>query len=372
MNSWDTLSQLFFSTKRMETLELKLKEPINLESGQQLHEATISFWTAGKLNTEKNNVVWVCHALTANANVSEWWPNMVGPGLLLDTDRYYIICANILGSCYGTTGPLSINPLTSENYFKEFPFISIRDMARLHQTLANHLEISEINLLIGASLGGQQALEWAIENPTFIKKLTLIATNAQHSPWGIAFNEAQRLAIEADPTFGKPFPEAGQRGLKAARATALLSYRNYYAFKQTQSESSNAITDNFLASSYQQYQGEKLVKRFNAYSYYTLSKAMDSHNVGRNRGGVEQALKKILAKTLVIGIKSDFLFPISEQKFLARWITNASFAEIESHYGHDGFLVDTEKITVCINEFLREVKEKIATIDYRIFQTSNQ
>jgi homoserine O-acetyltransferase len=233
-------------------------------------------------------------------------------------------------------------------------------MVKAHQLLANHLGIAKIEVLIGGSLGGQQASEWAIIQPDLIRNLVLIASNAKHSPWGIAFNESQRLAMTADESFYPGSPNGGEKGLKAARSIALLSYRSYKAYNISQQEDSDDHIDNYRASSYQNYQGDKLVNRFNAYSYWYLSKAMDSHKVGRNRGGVEKALSLIKARTLVIGIKSDVLFPIDEQRYLFQHIPQSAFAEFESFYGHDGFLIETESLTNIIRSFLKtDVKGKI-------------
>jgi len=324
------------------------KQKFVLESGKILPELQIAFHTYGNLNSKKNNVIWVTHALTANSDVFDWWKGLFGTNCLFNPKEYFIVCANIIGSHYGSTGPLSINPDTGNPYYHNFPEITIRDMVNAHILLRNHLGIDQIKFLIGGSLGGQQALEWAITENDIIENLIVIATNAQHSPWGIAFNEAQRLAIKADKTWLNNSHDAGLEGLKAARAIALLSYRNSKIYNITQKEETNNLPKIFKAASYQNYQGEKLVKRFNAFSYWYLSKAMDTHNVGRNREGVVQALKRIKANTLVIGILSDILFPIEEQKFLAENIPNANYAEIDSLYGHDGFLIETEKLTKTI------------------------
>jgi homoserine O-acetyltransferase len=310
------------------------------ENGQTLPVLDIAYCTYGKLNAAKNNVIWVCHALTANADAADWWPNMVGPGLIFDTDKYYIVCANIVGSCYGTTGAASTNPVSGLAYGKDFPFTTTRDMVQAHQLLAQHLGIASIYLLCGGSLGGQQAMEWAIMQPSFIKRLFIIATNARHSAWGIAFNEAQRMAIEA-----------GSGGLDAARAIAMLSYRNYTMYENTQTDS-EYITDSFLASSYQRYQGQKLSSRFNPHCYHTLSKAMDAHNVGRGRGSVAEALALITAKTLVVGISTDILFPPKEQEYLAKHIPGAVLEIIDSDYGHDGFLIETKGISELLMRHL--------------------
>ena len=211
-------------------------------------------------------------------------------------------------------------------------------MVKLHQELAKFLQISEIELLLGGSLGGMQCLEWAITEPDFIKKLFVIATNAKHSAWGIAFNEAQRMALEL-----------GENGIDAARAIAMLSYRNYATFEATQTDEEEKL-ENYRAASYQRHQGEKLRKRFSKESYFMLSKAMDSHHLGRGRNSVENALSQITAETLVIGIDSDILFPVSEQKFLAEHIKNAKLEVISSLYGHDGFLIETEEISTLLKK----------------------
>jgi homoserine O-acetyltransferase len=332
-----------------------------LESGQTLPALQISYSTSGKLNTEKNNVIWVCHALTANSDVEGWWCGLVGPGFLFDPSKYFIVCANILGSCYGTSGPTEINPNTGKPYFLSFPQVTIRDMVGAHELLRQHLGIDNIHTCIGGSLGGQQALEWSIINPDLISNLILLATNAFHSPWGIAFNESQRMAIKADPTWNSDSLTAGQEGLKAARAIALLSYRNYHTYQATQSEEDHNKKDNFKAISYQNYQGQKLVNRFNCQSYLYLSKSMDSHNVGRGRGSVEKALKLIKSKTLLIGIKSDVLFPVTEQVYLSKHIPGSVYNEIDSIYGHDGFLIETKKIAELIEIFFEKNSVKVTS-----------
>ncbi|QJD97850.1 homoserine O-acetyltransferase [Mucilaginibacter robiniae] len=336
----------------MDTQVFRHTATFELELGKALNGLEIGYHTYGRLNEQKSNVVWICHALTANSDVADWWNGFVGKGYLIDPEHYFIVCANVLGSPYGTSNPLSINPNTSQPYYLDFPQYTIRDIVNAHYLLAEYLGIENIGLLIGGSLGGQQALEWSIMQPERIKKLILIATNAQHSPWGIAFNESQRLAISADPTFYQNTPEGGCNGLKAARSMALLSYRGYAAYNKTQAENDDEIMDNYRASSYQSYQGEKLVNRFNAYSYWYLTKAMDSHHAGRNRSGLEKALALVKSQTLVIGITSDILFPPIEQQFLHQHIANSAYAEFDSLYGHDGFLIETGILTKIIFSFL--------------------
>jgi homoserine O-acetyltransferase/O-succinyltransferase len=331
------------------------EKPLPLECGEILENLEIAYSTWGNIQYDTKghptNVVWICHALTANSNAAEWWPGMVGEGKLFDPQKYFIVCANMLGSCYGTSNALSVNPKTEKPYYHDFPLITVRDMVASLDILRNHLNINKIYLCTGGSMGGQQALEWAIVQPNLIENLVLMASNAKHSPWGIAFNESQRMAIVNDPTWKEKSPTAGLEGMKTARSLALLSYRNYDAYQITQPETDENKLDDFKASSYQQYQGEKLAKRFHAFSYWTLSKAMDSHNIARNRGTIEQALKGVKSETLVLGIKTDILFPIEEQKLMAEHIPHAVFEEIDSAYGHDGFLIENEKITQALKKF---------------------
>jgi homoserine O-acetyltransferase/O-succinyltransferase len=235
---------------------------------------------------------------------------------------------------------------SNKKYGKSFPAVTIRDITAAHIALKNHLDIDEIFLLIGGSMGGQQAMEWAIQQSSTIKNLVLLATNAKHSPWGIAFNEVQRMAIEA-----------GKDGLEVARAIAMLSYRNYDMYERTAKP--NETVGNYGAASYQRHQGEKLALRFDADCYHTLSSAMDSHDVGRGRKSIEEALAKITANTLVIGITTDILFPIKEQVLLHDNIPNATLELIDSPYGHDGFLTEGEKINGIVLEFLKKVKGNI-------------
>jgi len=340
----------------MSTQIYKYKKPFVLESGRKLADIEIAYTTLGKLNTEKNNVIWITHALTANANPEEWWNGLVGKGKFYNPEQHFIVCVNVLGSAYGTTGPLSIDSSTENAYHHNFPDITIRDIVNGLELLRKYLGIEKINTLLGGSLGGQQAVEWAIQQPQVFENLFLIATNAKHSPWGKAFNESQRLTIKADRTWYAYADDAGQKGLKAARSIALLSYRNYETYNASQQDDDEQV-DNFNAASYQNYQGEKLVKRFNAFSYWYLSKAMDSHNVGRQRNGVNEALAQIKAKTLVVAISSDLLFPVIESEILADGISNAQLSIINSLYGHDGFLIETEQLKNEFKKFYNSKKE---------------
>lgn len=325
-----------------------------LESGRSLPGFHLAYTTYGKLNETKDNVVWVFHALTANSDAAEWWPGLIGEGKIFDPEKYFIVCANMPGSCYGSIGPLEVNKETSLPYYHDFPFFTTRDMIRAYQPLKDFLEITKIKVGIGGSMGGQQLLEWAVEEPELFEFIFPVATNAVHSAWGIAFNESQRLSIECDTSWKEKKDDAGIQGMKVARSIALISYRNYITYCASQAEEINDKTDNFKTSSYQRYQGEKLAKRFNAFSYYFLSKGMDSHNVGRGRVSVEAALQGVKAKTLVIGITTDILFPVAEQQFIADNITGAVYKTIHSNYGHDGFLLEFEQIENIISHFLNK------------------
>jgi len=304
------------------------------------------------MNEDKSNVVWVFHALTANSNPEDWWPGLVGGGHVINPEKFFIVCVNMPGSCYGSLGPLSLNPITSEPYYHNFPFFTPRDMIRSYQPLRKFLGIERIKIGIGGSMGGQQLLEWAIEEPELFEYIVPIATNAFHSPWARAFNASQRHCIHLDPSWKQNDPEAGINGMKVARGLALLSYRNQDTYNFYQADTDLNSIGPFKSESYQSYQGEKLAARFNAFSYYNLSQSMDSHQVGRGRGTVSAALKKIKARTHIIGIRSDLLFIEKEQEFLAGNIPGASFYMIPSTYGHDGFLLEYDAISAIVTDFL--------------------
>ena len=337
--------------------------PFQLENGGVLNELDIAYTTYGELNVAQDNVIWICHALTANADAADWWSGLVGEGKFFDPETHFIVCANIIGSHYGSTSPLSIDKRTNNFYAKKFPTISVRDIARAHQLLAKKLGIEKIKIAIGGSMGGQQVLEWAILQPDLFEKIALIACGAQMTPWSIALNETQRMAIEADATFTddavakiktrEQLVKAGARGMEAARAIGMLSYRSYTGYNLAQADDSDKL-DAFRVQSYQRYQADKLRKRFNALSYTSISKTMDSHNVGRNRGGVALALKQVKAKTLVVGIQTDILFPLEEQIILAAHIPDARLEVIQSKFGHDGFLIEFDQMHALLMKFLQK------------------
>lgn len=312
-----------------------------LESGKSLPGLKLAYTIEG--NPFAKKTIWICHALSGNANATEWWAGLFSDAQLFDLSEYKIVCANAIGSCYGSTGPGDLDePLT-------FPLLTIRDIVKGYQLLADYLNIENVDLLIGPSQGGQQAVEWAIREPDFAKNLVLVATNAVHSPYAIAFNESQRLALQADLSFG--LKTGGKEGLKAARAIAMLSYRSYPDFELKQKDK-NRLAQNHRASSYVVYQGDKFIERFDPHAYYILTKAMDSHDVSRGRGSLVEALGQIKSKTLVIGVNSDVLFPIAEQEALASGIQGASLGVIDSPYGHDAFLIEFEQLNGLIKDFL--------------------
>jgi len=336
----------------MNTHYYKYKENFQLESGKELPGFELAYHTDGVINPDRSNIIWVCHALTANSDVSDWWSGIYGKDKALDPNKHFIICVNVLGSCYGSTEALSIDERTGNPYFHKFPEFTIKDIVNTFDILRNHLGIEKIHTLIGGSLGGQQVLEWAATKPSVFDRIIPIATNANHSPWGIAFNETQRMSIELDPTWDEEVHYAGVNGMKVARATALLSYRDYQTYEDTQKESTPSYQKAYKASSYQRYQGDKIADRFNAFSYWYLSKAMDSHHIGRGRKDIKSTLKTLKMPALVIGINSDNLFPINEQVFLFNHLENAKLDLIDSKFGHDGFLTETEKLNPIIFNFI--------------------
>ena len=323
-----------------------------LESGQTLNDIEIAYHISEATIDKTKPVIWICHALTANSDAEDWWPGMVGKGRLFDPDKYTLVCANILGSCYGTTGALSVNPATARPWLNDFPLITVRDWANAHELLREHLGIEKIYLVAGGSIGGFQSMEWAITHPQRFEHMMLVATSYMQTAWANAINETERMSIEADSTFFNDDPSGGKAGLAAARGLGLLSYRGYEAYNLTQSEKDNEQVENFRASSYQRYQGKKLVDRFNAHCYHSITRSQDTHNVARGRGSFEEAFTKVTAKTLCVGISTDILFPPIEQKRLAEYIPNAIYAEIDSDFGHDGFLIESEQLSGIIREYL--------------------
>lgn len=327
--------------------------PFTLESGEVLPELTIAYDTYGTLNAAGDNAVWVMHALTANSDVADWWPHTVETGKFLDPECHFVVCANVLGSCYGTTGPTSVNPATGRPYGASFPDVTVRDMVACHKLLRRHLGINCIDTVIGSSLGGFQAIEWLVDEADVARRAVLIATDYCCRPWLAAINKAMYMAMEADPTLGADAPDAGRKGLAAARAIALLSYRSHAAYNMTQADTPEARdTDPFTrrVHSYQAYQGRKLCDRFDAQSYLRMCRSADSHDVGRLRGSAAEALKRVKARCLVVAISSDILFPPSTHEEMAAML-GADYRLIDSDFAHDGFLIEHEKLDRIIKEF---------------------
>lgn len=332
----------------MEKSEVKYFEsqaPFRLESGEELPGIRVAYHTYGKLNPRRDNAIWVMHALTANSDVADWWPHTVETGKFLDPDKYFVICANVLGSCYGSTGPVTSLRDGEEPLYGDFPLLTVRDMVEAHRLLAAHLGIERINTIIGSSLGGFQALEWLVGYPDIAENAVIIATDYQCRPWLAAINKAMYMAIEADSDYGRPSADAARKGLKAARAIALLSYRSHYAYDLTQADDP-ARKNPFekRAHSYQAYQGKKLADRFDVYSYVRMCRSSDTHDVGRGRGGGQKALKRIKARCLVISVTSDILFPPEYHEELHRMIPGSEYETIDSSFAHDGFLIEHQKL----------------------------
>ena len=342
----------------------KLKtDNFTFEAGGTISQLEIVYHTSPRKYKEGDRVVWLCHALTANSDPLDWWPEMVGKDCWVNPDKDFVVCVNIFGSAYGTTGPRHFGNRESEidnreagvsspKGYLDFPLFTVRDTARLFTLVRKHLGIKQVDLLVGSSIGGFHALEWAIIEGSVIQRAAFIATAPRVSPWLSAWMEVQRMALEADPTFRAcESLDGGRKGLETARAISLISYRSFDGYNLTQYETDDDCLFASRAASYERYQGEKLVKRgFDAYSYYYLLHCVDSQNVGRYRGGVANALAQITAKSIVISITSDGLFPPAESSEWVKHIPGAKYYEIESRFGHDGFLLETNQITNILQQ----------------------
>ena len=335
------------------------KEPFPFEAGGSLDHLQIVYHCsdrpyAGPSNPRK--VIWVCHALTANSDPEDWWPEMAGPGKLFDTEKFFVVCCNMIGSSYGSSGPATTDPVTGKPYFFDFPATTVRDLVRSQNLVREDLGIPKIDLLIGASIGGFQAVEWLLMYPDVVRNAVLLATLARITPWLTAFEESQRMALEADQTFRACQDLTGGReGLKCARSIALLSYRNGDGYNRKQQEPDDDTLFACRSASYQRYQGQKLADRFDAYSYWYLSNTLDSHNAGRGRGGLKAALGRVRCRPTVIAIDSDLIFPPGDMQEMARAIPGARYHEITSHYGHDGFLLETDQLTALLKPIINEL-----------------
>lgn len=354
----------------------------SLEGGGKLREVTLAYETWGELNADGSNAILVCHALTADSHVAArsgrgsespgWWGDLVGPGGAIDTDRFYVVCANILGGCQGTTGPASVDPVMQKRYGSTFPIVSIRDMVRSQAGLADHLGVRRWLSVVGGSMGGQQVLEWAVMFPDRVASIVPIATNAAATAQQIAFGTVQRFAIALDPKWrGGDYYEAKpgdgpHLGLALARQIAHITYRTDQVFEERFGLGSvdplDAFTlwQRFDVESYLDYQGTKLVKRFDANSYLRISKAMDLHDIGRRRpGGVEGVLGRITVPVLTMSVSTDVLFPPDQQERIRDGVRagggRCDHAVITSPDGHDGFLLATDQISASLAPFLDEM-----------------
>jgi homoserine O-acetyltransferase/O-succinyltransferase len=337
----------------------ELSKPLRLESGKILPGVRVAYRTWGRLAPDGGNAVLVCHALTGSADADAWWAGLFGPGRALDPERDFIVCSNILGSCYGTTGPASPRPGEDRTWGPDFPAVTIRDLVRVQHALVRALGIRRLKLVLGGSLGGMQVLEWALLYPDLVEAIAPIAVSGRHSAWCIGLSEAQRQALYADPHWrnGRYPPETPPAaGLAAARAIATCTYRSRGSFEERfgrQLESPGL----FQVESYLRHQGSKLVGRFDANSYVVLTRAMDSHDVARGRGSYEKALRAVRQPALVVAIDSDVLYPPEEQRELAARLGNARLAWLRSPHGHDAFLIETEALNRLLVDFRNGLDE---------------
>lgn len=334
-------------------------ENYSLELGDELPEVEIRYKTFGKLNEAKDNVVVVCHALTGNASLDEWWGTMLGPGRSFDTNRFFVVCANVIGSCYGSTGPTSVDPKTGKLYGNAFPDVTIRDSVKAHLEMVKEgIGANGIHAVVGGSLGGMQTLEWALIGGEFVKKAVVIGCGSEHTAWQIGISEAQRQCIYADPKWNGgdvDMSDPPRRGLGVARQQAMLSYRTAKAYHDKFGRDTKKPTDGkeqFEVRSYLEYQGTKFEDRFDAISYVKITEQMDTHDVGRGRGGAEVALSQMKAQVMVVGIDSDILYPLHEQEALHAAIPGAEMRVIRSDEGHDGFLLEQDQLAKFIDNFI--------------------
>lgn len=332
-----------------------LTQPFVTESGYRFEQPDVAYKTWGSLNSRRDNVILVCHALTGHAAADEWFPGIFGKNNICDPSKNFIICINIPGSHYGSVGPWSTNPQTGRPYRSAFPGITVRDMVRFQQQVLDQLDIRGIQLAIGGSLGGMQVLEFAIMDSR-IKSAVPVAMGMTHSPWAIGISEAQRAAIYADPKWQDGNYEEGNgpdKGLAAARMMAMITYRTPQDYNRKFGRKRQENSDLFQVESYLNYQGEKLVDRFDANSYVILTKAMDTHDVSRQRGSFKDVLSRVEIPVQMVGIDSDHLYPAAEQKELASLLPFGEYSEISSVYGHDAFLIEFEQLGSIIQSFLQ-------------------
>ena len=333
--------------------------PFVTESGASIAKPQVAYRTWGQLNENADNAVIIFHALTGNTEADKWFAGFWGAGKAIDPQKHFIICANALGSCYGTSGPTSTNPETGQAYQADFPKVTVRDMARLHQRLLDALGIQQLELAIGGSLGGMQALEFCImdDRP---KAAALLAMGKAHTPWAIGISHTQRQAIFNDPLWNDGFYAADTppiNGLATARMIAMNSYRSPRDFQEKFGRKKQDDSTQFQIESYLNYQGKKLADRFDANAYVRLTHAMDTHDIARNRGDYADVLGALQLPVLVVGIDSDQLYPPVEQQELARFLPAGVYHELKTPYGHDAFLIEFEQMNAIFSTFLTHLKK---------------
>jgi homoserine O-acetyltransferase len=336
-----------------ETQYLGVPGDFVLESGDTLKDVEIAYRTWGDPANAGEHAILICHALTGSADVEAWWPGIIGEGKAFDPARDYIVCANILGSCYGTTGPVSLQPGTDRRYRAAFPRISVRDMVELERVLLDELGVGFVELVTGPSLGGMQALEWAAMYPDRVGSIVPIGVGGRHSPWCIGISEAQRAAIAADPDWkdGNYSDEKPpEKGLAAARMMAVCTYRSWDSFEQRFGREQRD-EDVYQVQSYLRHQGAKINARFDANTYVTLTHAMHTHDLARGRGAYPEILGSIEQAALVVSVSSDALYPPQEQRYLAEHMPHAQYETLDCPHGHDGFLIETDALGRMIAEF---------------------
>lgn len=355
----------------------KLSNDLILEGGGTLKEATVAYEIYGKLNKEKSNAILVCHALSGDAHVAGWhegdrkpgwWETIIGPGKCLDTEKYFIICSNVIGSCKGSTGPSSINPETSKPYGLDFPIITISDMVNAQKRLIDHLDINQLFAVVGGSMGGMQVLQWCVSYPNMVRLAIPIATAANSAPQQIAFNEVGRQAIISDPKWngGSYYSnEIPKEGLGLARMIGHITYLSYESMYQKfgrrlqdKEKYGFDFSLDFQVESYLHYQGESFVKRFDANSYLYITKAMDYFDLTKN-GSLSEGFKDVKAKFLVISVDSDWLYPPDQSKEIVMALTanniDVNYHELKSPYGHDAFLLEEGQLNYIIGGFLSDI-----------------
>ena len=361
------------------------EQPLQLESGEYLPEVQVAYQTYGKLNKDGDNAVLVCHALTGNSHVAGilkgeefdrgsspdllnkyskvyagkpgWWDPLIGPGKVLDTEKYFVICPNFLGSCYGTTGPLS--EFKGKRYGRDFPVVTVRDMVRVQKRLLEFLGVNKLKTVTGGSLGGMQVLEWLLLYPQIVETAIPIATSTAHSPWAVSLNQAAREAIFADAKFNNGiYTDQPYNGLALARRIAMISYRSFDSFgkrfgrERVRNNGTYDQTNKFQIESYLDHHGDRIIERFDANTYITITYAMDFHDISKDRGDMIEVLHSIKQPVLSLGISTDVLYPAKEQQEYIQHVQNGHYTELQSIHGHDAFLIEFDQLTTIIDNFM--------------------